>query len=70
MRLYLLTFACVFIQMCYAQVHENVKPQEVFAVVDFLSSDVLMGRETATQGELIACLSRYLKPQKRFQMYP
>ena len=54
MRLYLLTFACVFIQMCYAQVHENVKPQEVFAVVDFLSSDVLMGRETATQGELIA----------------
>ncbi len=48
MRLYLLTFACVFIQMCYAQVHENVKPQEVFAVVDFLSSDVLMGRETAT----------------------
>ena len=56
MRLYLLTFACVFIQMCYAQVHENVKPQEVFAVVDFLSSDVLMGRETATQGELIACL--------------
>jgi len=54
MRLYLLTFACVFIQMCNAQVHENVKPQEVFAVVDFLSSDVLMGRETATQGELIA----------------
>ena len=54
MKLKTLLLAGLFIQIAFAQDFEKVKPQDLRSSVDFLSSDVLKGRETATQGELVA----------------
>jgi len=54
MKLKTLLLAGLFIQIAFAQDFEKVKPQDLRSSVDFLSSDVLKGREIATQGELVA----------------
>ena len=54
MKLKTLLLAGLFVQIAFAQDFEKVKPQDLRSSVDFLSSDVLKGRETATQGELVA----------------
>jgi hypothetical protein len=54
MKLKTLLLVGLFIQIAFAQDFEKVKPQDLRSSVDFLSSDVLKGRETATQGELVA----------------
>ena len=54
MKLKTLLLVGLFIQIVFAQDFEKVKPQDLRSSVDFLSSDVLKGRETATQGELVA----------------
>jgi len=54
MKLKTLLLAGLFVQIAFAQDFEKVKPQDLRSSVDFLSSDVLKGRKTATQGELVA----------------
>ena len=54
MKLKTLLLASLFIQFSTAQQHKDVKPQDLYATVDFLSSDALKGRETATESERIA----------------
>jgi hypothetical protein len=54
MKLKILLLATFFTQLNNAQDYELVKPQEIHSIVDFLSSDILKGRETATEGELVA----------------
>ena len=54
MKLKTLLLVGLFIQIAFAQDFEKVKPQDLRSSVDFLSSDVLKGREIATQGELVA----------------
>jgi hypothetical protein len=54
MKLKTLLLAGLFVQIAFAQDFEKVKPQDLRSSVDFLSSDVLKGREIATQGELVA----------------
>lgn len=53
MKLKALLLAIILVQACKPKINE-VNPQELHAIVDFLSSDALKGRETATQGELVA----------------
>ena len=54
MKLKTLLLVSLFFQIAHAQDFEKVKPQDIRSSVDFLSSDVLKGRETATEGELVA----------------
>jgi len=54
MKLKTLLLISLFFQIAHAQDFEKVKPQDIRSSVDFLSSDVLKGRETATEGELVA----------------
>ena len=54
MKLKTLLLASLFIQFSTAQQYKDVKPQDLYATVDFLSSDALKGRETATESERIA----------------
>jgi len=54
MKLKTLLLASLFVQFSTAQQHKDVKPQDLYATVDFLSSDALKGRETATESERIA----------------
>ena len=54
MKLKTLLLISLFVQFTNAQLHKDVKPQDLYAIVDFLSSDALKGRETATESERIA----------------
>ena len=54
MKLHILLLAGLLFQMGHTQEFEKVKPQELQAMVSFLTSDELKGRETATESELIA----------------
>ena len=54
MKLHILLLAVLFFQTGHTQDYEQVKPQELQAMVSFLTSDELKGRETATESELIA----------------
>ena len=54
MKLHILLLVGLFFQMGHTQDHKKVKPQEIQAMVSFLTSDELKGREVATESELIA----------------
>jgi len=54
MKLHILLLVGLFFQMGHSQDHKKVKPQEIQAMVSFLTSDELKGREVATESELIA----------------
>ena len=54
MKIKTLLLACLFFQITHAQEFETINSRELHAIVDFLSSDALKGRETTTQGELMA----------------
>tara|TARA_Y100000385_G_scaffold260807_1_gene291011 strand:+ start:925 stop:1854 length:930 start_codon:yes stop_codon:yes gene_type:complete len=54
MRLIPFIFASLLFQISNAQAYEMVEAKEIRSVVDYLASDALSGRETATQGEFLA----------------
>lgn len=53
MKFKILFLAIILVQGCQSKMNE-VKPQEIRSIVGFLSSDSLKGRETSTEGELLA----------------
>jgi len=59
MKFKILLLASLFIQTACTQYFEKVQPQDIRSSVDFLSSDILKGRETTTEGELVA--SQFIK---------
>ncbi len=74
MKFKILLLASLFIQTACAQYFEKVQPQDIRSSVDFLSSDILKGRETTTEGELVAAQfikSKFIKAgiQPYFETY-
>ena len=54
MRLIPFIFASLLFQISNAQAYERVEAQEIRLLVDYLASDALKGRETATSEEFLA----------------
>jgi Zn-dependent M28 family amino/carboxypeptidase len=62
------------LQSCASKVHQEVNAQNIRDIVEFLASDELKGRETATKGELLAAQfikSKFIKAsiQPYFETY-
>ena len=74
MKFKILLLTTFMLQSCASKVHQEVNAQNIRDIVEFLASDELKGRETATKGELLAAQfikSKFIKAsiQPYFETY-
>jgi len=74
MKFKILLLTTFMLQSCVSKVHQKVNAQNIRDIVEFLASDELKGRETATKGELLAAQfikSKFIKAsiQPYFETY-